>query len=74
MVTRIHVDSAEAADAAADALFDAGVEVAVVRERVVEDEEGGLDEALEYVVATPASAKRVHDLLPDLPDGAVTED
>lgn len=72
MVTRIHFEDADAADAAAEALFDAGHEVAVVRERFAGEDD---DEALEHVVATTASEGQVRSALPDLTDDVfVSED
>ena len=72
MVTRIHFDEAERADEAAESLFTAGYEVAVVRERFAGEDD---DEDVEFVVATPASVAQAHEVLGDLgPDVFVTED
>ncbi|MDA8439059.1 MAG: hypothetical protein M0Z51_09405 [Propionibacterium sp.] len=72
MVTRIHFDDAERADEAAESLFSAGHEVAVVRERFAGEDD---DEDVEYVVATPASVEDARAALGDLGDGVfVTED
>lgn len=64
MVTRIHFDDGEDADALADLLYSAGHEVAVVRERC----DGEYDAAIDYVVATPATPEQLHTLAPDLPE------
>ncbi len=72
MVTRIHFHDAERADEAAEALFAAGYEVAVVRERFAGEDD---DEDLDHVVATPVSAEEAGAVLGDLGDEVfVTED
>ena len=72
MVTRIHVDDADLADEAAEALFSAGHEVAIIRERFAGEDD---DEAVEYVVATPATKQEVVDALGELAEGLfVAED
>lgn len=72
MVTRIHFEDADAADQAAEQLFEAGHEVAIVRERFAGEDD---DEAIEHVVATTASEQQARDTLGDLPaDTFIAED
>lgn len=70
MVSRIHFDDEQRAVAAADALDDAGLEVALIQERFAGEDD---DEALDYVVATPEEAGRVRELLKDLLDDEFVE-
>jgi len=63
MVTRIHLEDADRADEAAEALFAAGYEVAVVRERFAGEDD---DEAVDYVVATPATKQEALAALGEL--------
>lgn len=71
MVSRIHFDDEQRAVAAADALDDAGLEVALIQERFAGEDD---DEALDYVVATPEGAARVRELLADLLDEEFVEE
>lgn len=61
MVTRVHVDDGEDADALAEVLYNAGYDVAVVKERF-----DGEDDEIDYVVATPATVEQVRAAAPDL--------
>ncbi|HET9127379.1 MAG TPA: hypothetical protein VHO26_08735 [Propionibacteriaceae bacterium] len=63
MVTRIHFDDAEGADEAAETLYAAGYEVAIVRERFAGEDD---DEDIDYVVATPASKQEAMEALGDV--------
>lgn len=72
MVTRIHFEDADDADRAAEQLFAAGHEVAIVRERFAGEDD---DEAIDHVVATTASGQEARAALPDLPaDTFIAED
>ena len=72
MVTRLHFDDATLADEAAEALFAAGHEVAVVRERFAGEDD---DEAVDYVVATPASVEQTRAAIGDLAENLfISED
>ena len=61
MITRIHLEDAEAADDLATAIDAAGHEVAVVQERFAGEDDG---EAVEYVVCTPAPPEQLAGLVP----------
>lgn len=60
MVTRVHLDDEDAAEALARALDERGHEVVVVRERFAGDDD---DEAISYVVCTPADEGALADLV-----------
>lgn len=63
MVTRIHFDDGEDADALADVLYAAGHDVAVIKERFDGEDD---DEEIDYVVATPATEAQVRAAAPAL--------
>lgn len=71
MVTRIHFEDADEADRAAEQLFAAGHEVAIVRERFAGEDD---DEAIEHVVATTASGDEVRGALPELPEDVFVQE
>lgn len=60
MVTRIHFDNAEDADATSEAIAEAGFEVALIKERFAGEDD---DEEIAFVVATPASEAEVSGLI-----------
>lgn len=60
MVSRIHFEDEDEAVRAAEAIDAAGHEVALVKEHFAGEDD---DEAIDHVVATPASAQQVRDLL-----------
>lgn len=62
-VTRLHFDSEDDASATAEALAAAEIEVALIKERFAGEDD---DEAISFVVATPAA--------PELLDGLVVGD
>ena len=68
-ITRIHLDDEDEAQALAEAIDARGFEVAVIGERFAGEDD---DEALEYVVCTPATREELGDLIG--PDHFVTTD
>lgn len=60
MVTRVYFDDPEPADEAAHVLYEAGHEVAVIKERFAGEDD---DEDVSYVLATPAPEETVRTLL-----------
>lgn len=68
-ITRIHLDDEDRATSLAEAIDARGHEVAVVRERFAGEDD---DEAVEFVVCTPAEESALADLLDE--DTFVTRD
>ena len=62
MITRIHLEDESDADALASAIDAAGHEVAVVKERFAGEDD---DEAIEFVVCTPAAPATLGGLVPE---------
>lgn len=59
-ITRLHFESEDDANATAEALAAAELEVALVKERFAGEDD---DEAISFVVATPASQEQVAGLV-----------
>lgn len=68
-ITRIHLDDEDEASALAAAIDALGFDVAVIGERFAGEDD---DEAIEYVVHTPATPEELGDLIGD--DHFVTTD
>ncbi|MEL4357569.1 MULTISPECIES: hypothetical protein [unclassified Luteococcus] len=60
MVSRMHFDDEDQAVRAAEAIDAAGHEVALIKERFAGEDD---DEAIDFVVATPASADQLKELV-----------
>lgn len=69
MVTRVHFEEETDAADAADVLYDAGQEVAVIKERFAGEDD---DEEIVFVLATPCDEAKVRELL-DLDEDAWVE-
>lgn len=60
MVSRMHFDDEDEAVKAAEAIDQAGHEVALIKERFAGEDD---DEAVDYVVATPATPEELKPLV-----------